>query len=179
MATNLEAPRFNPAALTAGRVQRGLTQVELAQLLTVHVNMIYRLENGKTPISAANLRHVAQALKITPAQLQHPLPPDPTLADLRTQLALTVPMTAQRLAVRPTRLLLWEKGLLGRADERGELLAAVVGVGIEHIVLYEQTGTLPVSLALRLAKVLRVEDTVVQAAFLASRRIQQAAEETS
>lgn len=179
MVASPEIPRFDPAALAAVRVHRELTQVELGRLLTVHDNVIYRWEHGKTPMSAADLRRVAQVLKVTPARLQHPLPADPTLADLRTQLALTPPEMAHRLAIKIARLVLWEKGFLGRANEHGALLAAVVGVGIDQIALYEQTGTLPVSLALRLAEVLRVEDTVVQAAFLASLRNHQAAEEAS
>lgn len=169
MVVSLEIPRFNPTALAGVRLERGLTQKALARLLRMHENVIHRWERGKTPISAADIRTVARLLRVTPAQLQYPLPPDPTLADLRTRLALTVPVAAGRLAVRERRLELWESGVLGTRKERGALLAAIVGVGFYQITAYEQTGELPVSLAHRLGKVLWVEAPVVQAAFTASR----------
>lgn len=169
MTTNPEVPRFHPAALVEVREARGLTQRDLARMLRVHSNLIHRWERGKTDIKAVDLRRAAYLLRVVLARLQHPLPADPTLADLRTRLALTVEETAARLAVKPSRLATWETGVLGGPGEHGALLAAIIGVDVLQIAAYEQTGALPRSLARRLSAVLRVDTDVVQDAFAASR----------
>lgn len=165
-----EIPRFDPAALTAARHACRLRQVDLARRLHTHEDAVHRWERGKTPISAADLRRVAHVLRVTPAHLQHPLPPHPTLADLRTQQALTQGMAALRLGIKPHRLALWERGVLHNAGEHGAVLAAHVAVSVEQITAYEHHGTLPPTLALRLAKVLHVDPSAAHTAFLHSRR---------
>lgn len=169
MATSPEVPQFDPQALLEVREMRGLTQRDLALRLRVHPNLIHRWERGKTDIKAVDLRRAAHLLRVTPARLQHPLPADPTLADLRTRLALTGEETAARLAVKPSRLATWETGVLGGPGEHGGLLAAILDVDVLQVAAYEQTGALPAVLARRLSAVLRVGTDVVQDAFTASR----------
>lgn len=173
MARAAEIPLFNPAALMVLREQNHLSQAGLARLLEVPKSLPHRWETGRTLISAKDLRLLARTLQVSPARLQHPLPLNPTLADLRTHIALTVDETATRLRMKASRLLTWETGVLGSPNERGALLAAIIAVSPAQIVSYDRTGVLPRPVARRLAPVLRVGIDEAIAAFGASRLLHQ------
>ncbi|MEU4806402.1 helix-turn-helix transcriptional regulator [Actinosynnema sp. NPDC023587] len=168
-----EIPRFDPAALARCRRRADLTQLALAGRLTVHDNKIYRWEKGITPITAAELRRVARELRVVPPQLQLPLTAPPTMVDLRSLAALAPTELAARLHIKLHRLLLWEHGHLGGPDEHGPLLAAFIGISESAVDQHERTGLLPIALAVRLARALRVTPRLVAMAFDASRMADQ------
>ncbi|HWO67473.1 MAG TPA: helix-turn-helix transcriptional regulator, partial [Umezawaea sp.] len=150
-----------------------LTQASLAGRLGVPEYVPHRWESGHTPITAKELRLLAHTLRVPPSRLQQPLPQNPTLADLRTHLALTIEETAARLRMKSARLRTWETGVLGFPNERGALLAAIIAVSPALVADYEDTGVLPRPLARRLAPVLRTASDEVVAAFAASHHMHQ------
>jgi transcriptional regulator with XRE-family HTH domain len=170
MPARREVPNFDRTAMIRHRQRAGLTQAELGEQIHAANDAVSRLERGVTPITARVLRSVAEALRVTPAQLQHPLTAPPTLTNLRELRALTRAELAQRLWITPQRLAWWEAGALGAQEETGELLAANLGIGAGSIATFERTGVLPVPIRTRLALALRVRPGLVQAAFAASRR---------
>ena len=53
------------ARLRALRMQKGLSQIDLAKLLKVHSNHVSRYERGETKPSAASLKSLADALGVS------------------------------------------------------------------------------------------------------------------
>jgi transcriptional regulator with XRE-family HTH domain len=170
MPARREVPNFDCAALVRYRQRAGLTQAELGKRIHAANDAVSRLERGTTPITAGDLRRVAEVLRVTPAQLQRPLVEPPTMKNLREMLALTCAEFAAKLRIPRQRLAWWETGALGAPGETGDLLAANLGVGPESIAIFERSGLLPRPIRTKLAMALRVRPEVVQEAFNASRR---------
>lgn len=74
------------------RNERGLTQEELAELVSAHYTTINRLENGKQGLTQKWITKLAEALEVHPADLlDEPLYPPPGTLDLAQEAELYQP----------------------------------------------------------------------------------------
>jgi transcriptional regulator with XRE-family HTH domain len=51
------------------RVERGLSQEDLAELADLHRNYVSQIENGRRNLSLLNILKLAEGLKVRPARL--------------------------------------------------------------------------------------------------------------
>ncbi|GLZ28179.1 hypothetical protein Lesp02_03690 [Lentzea sp. NBRC 105346] len=151
MRARIEIPRFDPDALKLARREAGLTRTALGKRLRRSRHAVLTWEDGTAPIPAQDLRAVAEIFGCTPADLQHPPPGEPTLADQRMRLGLTVDELCERFHHRerqPTTTT-WRSHARGGDRERHlvALPAWAIGAGRIHIrvrrlKLWEETGRL-------------------------------------
>lgn len=119
---------FSPATLRRLRTTSGFSQDELADLAGVSAQTLSTWETGKTAPSARVLAAVADALRITVADLAPLRDSELVLRDLRSQAGLTQAAVATALGIGPTRSSDLERGRRPVDDDVVHQLAALYGV---------------------------------------------------
>lgn len=125
---------FSGAALRKARKQLGLTADELGVRAGVTENTVLRWETGSSRPTAANLRKVASALNLTPADL---LPSrvvvNPTLRDIREIAGLSLETAARESGLSRSTLARLERGIQALSDAAGDALASAYGLTFEEV----------------------------------------------
>ncbi len=96
------------AEVTRGRLEKGLTQVELAKLLGVAQALVSQWESGRVVVPEGRRAHIRQTLKSVPVPKPHPLPGD-ELRQLREQRAWSQAELARRFGVQQATICTWER----------------------------------------------------------------------
>lgn len=129
---------FRPDALRTAREQAGLTQQQLADLLGIRDQAVYRWEHGRVTPTPATVGSIAAALGLAPADLLDHSPA--TLAELRERAGLTQGELAARVGLSQIAVSRLERGQADLDDQLAASLAAVLAVPVEQVAAAYERG---------------------------------------
>ncbi|MEU7183225.1 MULTISPECIES: helix-turn-helix transcriptional regulator [Streptomyces] len=125
---------FSPAALRAARLERELSQADLAKVIGVTVNTVWRWEKGKGVPSSRLFGALVECLDIPRSKLLAPLSPDADLATLRARAGLRQEDVARQLSVQRSDVSEMELGVAPMKPEWAVVLHELYEAPLERLV---------------------------------------------